>query len=94
MSQYWERSVAGWNGHDPRAVRDALAAGGTIDAPTADEPMVGEEIEDWVEDLVGGVPDVNFEEHRVLSTGEEGGLVIEWTVHATYTEPFQGLPPR
>ena len=93
MRDYWDRYVEGWNDHDPRAVRDAFTSEGTIDAPTADEPMVGKEIEEWVEGLVDGFPDVTFEEHRVLSTDEDGVFVVEWTLLGTHTESFQGLPP-
>lgn len=61
--------------------------------PTLDEPMTGEEIGDWVEETVTGLPDVRFEDHRVLTTDEEGVLIVEWTMHGTHTGFFEGLPP-
>ena len=91
--EVWDRYVEGWNDHDPRAVRDAFASDGTIETPTTDEPMEGGEIEAWVSGLVEGFPDVRFEEHRMLSTDEDGVFVIEWTLHGTHTETFQGVPP-
>lgn len=91
--RHWDRYSDGWERRDPAAVMDPFAPGGTIVDPTLDEPRSGEEIGEWVEETVSGFPDVRFEEHRLLTTDEEGVLVVEWTMHGTHTGPFEGLPP-
>ena len=90
---HWDRYSEGWEQQDPDAVMAAFAPRGYIMDPTLDEPMTGEEIGDWVEETVTGFPDIRFEDHRVLTTDEEGVLIVEWTMHGTHTGFFEGLPP-
>lgn len=91
--EYWNRYTEGWEERDPDEVMDAFAPGGTIEDPALDAPMAGDEIGDWVSTLIEGFPDVHFEEHRLLSTDQDGVIVVEWTMHGTHTGPFNGLPP-
>lgn len=93
IHDYWDRYSEGWEQRDPEAVMAAFAPGATVLDPTLDDPRTGEEIGAWVEETVTGFPDVRFEDHRVLTTDEEGVLVVEWTMHGTHTGTFEGLPP-
>jgi steroid delta-isomerase-like uncharacterized protein len=93
--QYFERYTEGWNDHDPDAVVEQFAPGGTYVDSALAEPLERDEIADFVTDTVTGFPDVRFEERRVV-TAEEGAelvLVAEWTMRGTHTGPFEGVPP-
>lgn len=91
--RYWDRYSEGWEEHDPDAVMAAFAPGGSVTDPTLNEPRTAEEIGSWVEETIAGFPDVSYEDHRVLSTDEEGVVIVEWTMHGTHTGTFEGLPP-
>lgn len=41
--------------------------------------------------LLSGFPDVRFEIEDLIAEGDK--VVARWTMHATHTGPFQGVPP-
>jgi len=92
---YFERYTEGWNDHDPDAVVEQFAPGGTYVDSSLAEPLERDEIADFVTDTVMGFPDVRFEERRVFTAqeGDELVLVAEWTMRGTHAGPFEGLPP-
>ena len=71
----------------------AFAPGVTIDDPSMDGPMEGDEIGGWVEALLAGFPDIRFEKHGLYTTDDPGVFVVQWTMHGTHTGTFDGLPP-
>jgi steroid delta-isomerase-like uncharacterized protein len=93
--RYFERYVEAWNDHDPDAVVEQFASGGTYVDSALDEPLEHDGIADFVTDTVAGFPDVRFEERRVVTAedGEQLVLVAEWTMHGTHDGSFEGLPP-
>jgi len=93
--RYFERYVEAWNDHDPDAVVEQFAPGGTYVDSSLDEPLERAEIADFVADAVAGFPDVRFEERRVATVdeGDELVLVTEWTMRGTHKGPFEGIPP-
>lgn len=93
LDEYYDRYVAGWNDHDPAAVLDAFADGGTISDPATDGPLSGEEIAEWVEETTDGFPDVRFEVERRSADYDAGRLFVEWTMHGTHDGQFGPLPP-
>lgn len=95
-TEYFETYLAGWNDHDPDAVVEQFAPGGTYTDPNTERPLGGTDIGAYVAGTVQGFPDLRFEEHRLLvNDSEEGELVLvaEWTMHGTHTGEFDGLPP-
>ena len=93
--QYFERYTAAWNEHDPEAVAEQFAPGGTYVDPAVGDPIRGPEVGEFVAETVRGFPNVRFEERRVVTVdeGDELVLVAEWTMHGTHAGPFDGLPP-
>ncbi|MFT4889275.1 MAG: steroid delta-isomerase-like uncharacterized protein [Halobacteriales archaeon] len=53
---------------------------------------MGREIEEYVAEIVTGVPDVHFDERRVVDR-DPGVVVTEWTTRGTHSGPLAGLPP-
>lgn len=88
---YHETYIEAWNDHDPERVLAQFAEGGTYDDPTLDEPLVGREIEEYVTEIVTGVPDVHIEERRVVEC-DPGVVVSEWTMRGTHSGTLNGLP--
>jgi len=93
--RYFDRYTEGWNDHDPEAVVEQFAPGGTYVDPAVEEALRGPEIGEFVAATVRGFPDVRFEVRRVVTVdeGDELVFVAEWTLHGTHTGPFDGLPP-
>lgn len=93
IDQYYDQYVQGWNNHDPDAVMEAFADGGTVSDPATDGTLAGEEIREWVEETTAGFPDVRFDVNRRSSDSEEGLLLVEWTMSGTHDGSFGPLPP-
>lgn len=71
----------------------AFAPAGTVDLPTTEVPLTGREIGDWVDQVITGFPDLEFEEHNTPVADREKTWVVEWTLRGTHTGPFGRVPP-
>ena len=88
-----ERYAAAWNGHDVAAVMECFAPNVRYDDPATDGVLGYADLEPFVRETFRGFPDVHFETRARYETDREGTLVVEWTMHATHTGTFEGLPP-
>lgn len=90
-SDYHHDYVAAWNDHDPGRVVAQFARGGTYVDPTLEDPLVEDEIGEYVSDVATAFPDLHVEDRRTTATG--AGVVHEWTMVGTHAGPLEGLPP-
>ena len=93
LKERYRRYAAGWDENTPDAAVNEFAPGGTYMDPSLEEPLEGEEIGEFIAEVNEGFPDLHFEFHRLLTTDEEGVLVVEWTMHGTHEGTLDGLPP-
>ena len=76
-----EAFIAGWNSHDPKAVRAAFTDGGRVSDPVVADWVSGPGIEAAVQSALERFPDVAF---TVVSITENGDRVVfEWRMQAT-----------
>lgn len=92
MQGHYDRYVEAWNDHDPKAVMEMFAEGGTAVDPATDGRLTGAEIGEWVEETTRAFPDVQFDINRSVSDGDEV-LFAEWRMRGTHEGSLNGLPP-
>ena len=80
-----QRYFEAWNAHDPQAILDAFAEGGTYTDPNVGEaPLTGETLAAYARRLFDAFPDLTFEsvEQEPLSGG---ATFARWLMRGTNT---------
>ena len=86
-----DRYFAAWNDHDPDAVVQSLADGGSYQDPTTDGPLTGDALAANVATLLTGFPDLQFDLVSVASTGD-AAAAAQWLMRGTNTGPMPAGP--
>jgi steroid delta-isomerase-like uncharacterized protein len=81
-----------WNDRDPDAVVGSLVEGGTYVDPNLPDPVSGERLAAYADDLFSAFPDLRFEV-RDRQTQRDGLTVVRWLLRGTNTGRLRGLPP-
>lgn len=87
-----DRYFAAWNAHDPAAIADAFAAGGTYSDPGVPQGLDPAGTATYAETLLAAFPDLSFAIDD-LAEGPDGLVWARWRMTGTNTGPFSGLPP-
>lgn len=82
--------VAGWNDHDPAAVRRLFAGDGTYVDPLLPGPLTGEAIATHVDGLVTAFPELRFAVEDVTVGSRR--VIVAWRMRGTNTGPLPGVP--
>jgi limonene-1,2-epoxide hydrolase len=84
--------IAGWNAHDPKAVREAFTADGRLRDPGVPDWASGAAIEASVQRVLDRYADVAF---TVVAVTEDGvdRVAFEWRMQASVVAPEGGRVP-
>lgn len=83
--------VDAWNAHDPDAVVDTFADGGTYTDPMHSNGLTGAAVGEHVAGLCEAFPDLSFDVERRVSADD--AVLVEWTMRGTHEGPLEDLPP-
>ena len=86
-----DRYFAAWNDHDPKAVVQSLADGGSYQDPTTGGPLTGDALAANVATLLAGFPDVHFDLVSVARTSDTTAAA-QWLMRGTNTGPMPAGP--
>jgi steroid delta-isomerase-like uncharacterized protein len=77
---------------DLEAVRDTFEPEGTYEDPGTKEPVLGDRIDKHFAEAFGGMPDITTETTGLDAISDQVS-VWRWTIRATQTNTYRGLPP-
>lgn len=87
-----QRYFDAWNRHDPEAIVDTFAEGGTYTDPNVPEGLSGRAIAAYADGLFAAFPDLSFDLQSHHPTGD-GTVAARWLMRGTNTGPLRGNPP-